>query len=190
MNDTITITGNLAADPELRRTSQGVPVVNFRVGSSVRRFDKSEGVWNDESTNWYSVSAFRALGQNAFQSLRKGSPVVVSGRLVLRSWESNGTTRTSADIEAEAIGHDLRWGAITLERSAGDDGASSSTREDGGGDGEPWKVSGAVKEWETATPGAAEATGAPAESMSSTGSADGGSVSEPEREAAGVGGPF
>ncbi|MDE0546946.1 single-stranded DNA-binding protein [Microbacterium sp. C7(2022)] len=161
MNDTITITGNLAADPEMRRTSQGVPVVNFRVGSSVRRFDRAQGTWTDESTNWYSVSAFRGLGQNAFHSLRKGSPVVVSGRLVLRTWDANGTMRTSADIEAEAIGHDLRWGVVTMERQPATEGAAAgeaSTGENG-----EWKVEGATEEWETAALGQANESAAVAD---------------------------
>jgi single-strand DNA-binding protein len=155
MQDTITITGNVAADPELRRIGGGVTVVSFRVGSTSRRYDKSAGAWVDGETNWYSVSAFRGLGEHAYQSLRKGHPVIVSGRLTLRTWESGGTKNTSADIEADTIGHDLRWGTANFARPARSQAqatAPESSDGDGDGDGESWAVPGA-SEWDTATPG-------------------------------------
>jgi single-strand DNA-binding protein len=151
MQDTITITGNVAADPELRRIGGGVSVVSFRVGSTSRRYDKSAGAWVDGETNWYSVSAFRGLGEHAYQSLRKGHPVIVSGRLTLRTWESGGTKNTSADIEAETIGHDLRWGTANFARPARSQ-AQTEAPESREGAGESWAVP-AAAEWSTATPG-------------------------------------
>ncbi|MGZ0710695.1 single-stranded DNA-binding protein (plasmid) [Coraliomargarita sp. W4R53] len=117
MQDTITIRGNLAADPEQRRISNDVVVTSFRVGTTARHFDKTAQEWVDDDTNWFQVSAFRALGEHAFASLRKGHPVIVSGKLKLREWESASGKGMSADIEADAVGHDLRWGSTIYTRA-------------------------------------------------------------------------
>lgn len=120
MNETIvTVRGNLAADPEHRRLSDGSDVVNFRVGSTTRHFSNNEYV--DGPTSWYNVSAWRHLGLNCVESLRKGQPVVVQGRLRVRQWsdlDANGAERsgTSVNIEAITVGHDLALGTSQYRR--------------------------------------------------------------------------
>ncbi|UYO98510.1 single-stranded DNA-binding protein [Microbacterium sp. M28] len=117
MNDTITIMGFIGNDPGGNTTAGGVPVVNFRVGSSQSRYDAKTQTWIDTGTNWYNVSAYRQLAVQARASLQKGHPVIVTGRLRVRDWD-NGTARgTSLDIDAEAIGHDLRWGTSAFVRN-------------------------------------------------------------------------
>ena len=110
MIDTLTIVGRVATDPIQVQTGGGVSVTNFRLASTHRRFDPVTQAWTDAGTNWFSVAAFRQLGEHAKASLRTGDSVIVTGRLKIRNWESNGKQGTSVDIEAEAIGHDLRWG--------------------------------------------------------------------------------
>ncbi len=66
-----------------------------------------------------SVSTFRGLADHAFQSLRKGDRVVLTGRLKVRDWEAGDRKGTSVDIEADAIGHDLRLGTTKFEKDAG-----------------------------------------------------------------------
>lgn len=112
--DTITITGNVATDPEFKRTTAGLAITTFRVASGRRRYDRDTGSWTDSGTNWYTVSVFRSLADHAFASLHKGDRVILTGRLRLREWE-NGTRRgTAIEIDAEAIGHDLLWGTTTF----------------------------------------------------------------------------
>lgn len=118
MNDTITILGRVGADPTRSRTTGGVPVVNFRIASPQRRYDSKTGAWVETGTNWYSVSAFRQLAEHAKSSLRQGDGVIVMGRLKLREWENGGRKGVSADIEAETIGHDLRWGASAFVKAS------------------------------------------------------------------------
>ena len=65
MHDTVTIVGNVATDPTQGRTTGGVPVTNFRLASTHRRFDDATQTWVDVTTNWYSVAAFRQLGEHA-----------------------------------------------------------------------------------------------------------------------------
>lgn len=118
MYDTVTIVGNVATDPTQGRTTSGIPVTNFRLASTHRRFDDATQTWIDVVTNWYSVAAFRQLGEHAKASLRSGDSVIVTGRMKIRAWENNGKQGTSVDIDAEAIGHDLRWGTTAYRRSA------------------------------------------------------------------------
>ncbi len=120
MSDTITITGNVATEPEKRETTAGVAVTSFRLASKQRRFDRNTGTWVDGATNWYSVSVFRRLGEHAYLSLRRGDRIVVTGRLRLREWEAGGKRGWSAEIEADALGHDLLWGTTIFTRDASD----------------------------------------------------------------------
>ncbi|CAH0154733.1 single-stranded DNA-binding protein [Microbacterium foliorum] len=134
MHDTVTIVGNVATDPTQGRTSGGVPVTNFRLASTHRRFDEATQTWIDVGTNWYSVAAFRQLAENAKTSLRSGDSVIVTGRMKIRTWENNGKQGTSVDIDAEVIGHDLRWGTTAYRRSARSTSTPQGSRETGGSD--------------------------------------------------------
>lgn len=128
--DTITITGNVATAPERRTTASGIPVTTFRVAAGQRRFDKESEKWVESATNWYTVSAFRALGEHAYMSLHRGERVIVTGRLRLRDWETPTKRGTSAEIDADAVGHDLLWGTSVFRRfeqgAPGQTGASES----------------------------------------------------------------
>ena len=117
MSDRITVIGNIATEPEQRRTGSGIPVTSFRLASSQRYRDAQSGEWVDGTTNWYRISVFRALGENAFASLRKGQRVIVDGRLRLKEWEAGDKRGIEIEIDADAIGHDLKWGTARFQRS-------------------------------------------------------------------------
>ncbi|MGO2684165.1 MAG: single-stranded DNA-binding protein [Microbacterium sp.] len=117
MNDTVTILGRVGGDPNRGQTTTGVPVVNFRVASPQSRFDQKTQSWIETGTNWYNVSAFRQLAEHVKASLHSGDGVIITGRLKLREWESGGKKGLSADIDADAIGHDLRWGASAFAKA-------------------------------------------------------------------------
>ncbi|WP_165310976.1 single-stranded DNA-binding protein [Microbacterium protaetiae] len=161
MNDTITIMGNLAADPVQRFIGSGTTVTSFRVASSRRYLDKKTGNWVDGEPNWYQVSAFRALGEHAFTSLRKGERVIVTGRLSVRHWENEKGKGVSVEIEAEAVGHDLRWGTTKYTRVERGDQWQVPAGAAAGGEG-PGLEGQSTGEWVTAVPGA-PADGAPVE---------------------------
>lgn len=135
MNDTITILGRVGGDPNRSETSTGTPVVNFRVASPQSRFDHKTQTWIDTGTNWYTVSAFRQLAEHVKASLHSGDGVIVTGRLKLREWESGGKKGLSADIDAEAIGHDLRWGASAFAKARTGSSSRPAQTEDSVSDG-------------------------------------------------------
>lgn len=133
MQDTVTIVGNVATDPTQGQTASGIPVTNFRLASTHRRFDDATQTWVDVITNWYSVAAFRQLAENAKASLRSGDSVIVTGRIKIRSWENNGKQGTSVDIDADAIGHDLRWGTAAYRRTPRNSGIEKARDQAGQG---------------------------------------------------------
>lgn len=124
MSDHITIVGNIAGDPRHTHTPSGIPITTFRVASAPRRFDRTTEKWVDGETSWFSVSTFRALALNAAASLHRGERVIVSGRLRIRNWDTGERSGTTAEIDAEAIGHDLLWGTSRFERTGARPAAS------------------------------------------------------------------
>ncbi|MFF9123224.1 single-stranded DNA-binding protein [Streptomyces sp. NPDC014889] len=117
MNETIVCTvGNVATQPVHRELPSGASA-RFRLAVTSRYWDREKGVWTDGHTNFFTVWANRQLAANAAASLTVGDPVIVQGRLKVRSETRDGTSRTSADIDALAIGHDLARGTSAFRRT-------------------------------------------------------------------------
>jgi single-strand DNA-binding protein len=115
----VTVQGRLVADPVVKTTQDGLSFAVFRVAQSERRPVRGEpGRWADGEPSYYDVTAFRGIGTNAGRSLRKGQPVIVHGRQRIRLFErGDGSTGAKAEIDALAIGHDLRWGTSEFTRN-------------------------------------------------------------------------
>lgn len=118
MSDTVTVVGNLAEDPILKSTTTGIAVVNFRVASAQRWFDKTNEKWVEGEPNWFTVAAYRSLATHAAASLHKGDRVIVHGKLRVRHWKDGERRGTNVDIDADAVGPDLRWGVSAFTREA------------------------------------------------------------------------
>ena len=117
MTDSITLTGLVATVPHVVSTGDRVPFTSFRLASNQRYYDRKTSQWVAGETNWYTVTAFRALAVNAGASVHKGDRVIVSGRLKIRRWEAGEKNGISVDVEAESIGHDLVWGTAQYLRT-------------------------------------------------------------------------
>jgi single-strand DNA-binding protein len=106
----ITVAGNLTADPELRFTATGVPVVTFTVASTERRLDKDSGQYVDGETLFLRCNLWRQDAENLCESATKGTRIMVSGTLRQRNYEAqDGTKRTSYEVQAEEVGISLKW---------------------------------------------------------------------------------
>jgi single-strand DNA-binding protein len=116
MNDTITLTGLVATTPKHVVTSEKVNVTSFRLAATQRRFDTETQKWVDAETNWYTVTAFRDLAVNVVGSIVKGQRILVTGRLHVRAWSTDEKSGTNVEVEAETLGHDLRWGDAQFTR--------------------------------------------------------------------------
>ncbi|MBO5557108.1 MAG: single-stranded DNA-binding protein [Oscillospiraceae bacterium] len=97
----IVIMGRLTRDPELRYTQSQVPVASFTVAVD-RDFGGRDG--GERQTDFIDVSAWRSTGEFVSKYFRKGSMVVVSGRLQSRKWQDrDGNNRTSWEINADNV---------------------------------------------------------------------------------------
>ena len=110
----VTVVGNLLTDVDNHRLNDGTVVANFRVASKERRFDRSGGTWVDGDRLYIDVRCWRGLAQNAFESLKKGDPVVVTGRIFTRNYEHQGQSRTSTTLEARSVAADLAHCTVVL----------------------------------------------------------------------------
>lgn len=119
MTDQLAVTGVVATEPRVFTTSTGTVITSFRLASSQRTFDRKTNEWRDLGSNWYTVSCFRALAEHVAASVKKGERVLVSGKLRIKTWTSDGREGTSVDIDADAVGHDLLWGTSTFTRAVG-----------------------------------------------------------------------
>lgn len=117
-NDTIiTINGGLADDPTLRFTASGAAVVNFRVLSTPRSFDRTTNEWKKGVTTGWNCSAWRQLAENIAESLTKGSQVIVQGRVVTRHFDTKeGEKRTVIELEVDEIGPSLRYATAKVAK--------------------------------------------------------------------------
>jgi single-strand DNA-binding protein len=113
----ITIRGWLGADVTLREVGE-VPVASFRLACTPRKFNRRTETWSEGLTQWYTVTAWRALAQNCAASLRRGDPVVVHGRLETRTYvNANDVEVLSFEIDAVHVGHDLSRGTSAFTRA-------------------------------------------------------------------------
>ncbi|HET6710953.1 single-stranded DNA-binding protein [Amycolatopsis sp.] len=130
---TVTVVGNLTADPELRFTPAGSAVANFTVASTPRVFDRESGAWRDSDPLFLRCSLWREYAENAAESLVRGTRVVVHGRLRQRSYETKeGEKRTVVELEVDEIGPSLRYATAKVtkvSRATGGEGSSSWTPE-------------------------------------------------------------
>lgn len=116
----VTVTGNVATDPRLRALPDGQQVTNFRVVSTERKFDRERQEWVDGDQFSANVACWRRLAEGVAVSLSKGDPVVITGRVVNRTWESDGQRRWVTELVAQSVGPDLSrcTAAITRNRKA------------------------------------------------------------------------
>lgn len=96
----ITVMGRLVRDPELRRTGSGVAVASFTV--AVDRDYAAEG--QQREADFIDCVAWRQVGEFVSRYFAKGSMIVVSGRLQIRSWtDKDGAKRKTAEVVAENV---------------------------------------------------------------------------------------
>ena len=144
---TITVVGNLTADPELRFTPSGAAVANFTVASTPRIYDRQSGEWKDGEALFLRCNIWREAAENVAESLTRGARVIVTGRLKQRSFETReGEKRTVVEVEVDEVGPSLRYATAKVNkasRGGGGGGGGGSRPAPGGGGGsapadDPW----------------------------------------------------
>lgn len=133
---TITVVGNLTADPELRFTPSGAAVANFTVASTPRIYDRQSGEWKDGEALFLRCNIWREAAENVAESLTRGSRVIVTGRLKQRSFETReGEKRTVVEIEVDEIGPSLRYATAKVNKASRSGGGGGGGGFGGGGGG-------------------------------------------------------
>src|SRR5437868_2576926 len=134
---TITVVGNLTADPELRFTPSGAAVANFTVASTPRAFDRQTNEWKDGEALFLRCNVWRQAAENVAESLQKGMQVIVQGRLKQRSYETKeGEKRTVYELEVDEIGPSLKFATAKVtkaSRQGGQGGGYGGGQQQGGG---------------------------------------------------------
>jgi single-strand DNA-binding protein len=116
---TITVVGNLTADPELRFTPSGAAVANFTVASTPRIYDRQSGEWRDGEALFLRCNIWREAAENVAESLTRGARVIVTGRLKQRSFETReGEKRTVMEVEVDEIGPSLRYATAKVNKAS------------------------------------------------------------------------
>ncbi len=118
MKTQLTVRGNVATAPRRVVTDAGMVIVEFRLAATERYLNRQTQEWEDGTTSWYTVTAFRRLAENIFRSFSVGDPVVVSGKLTIKQWTSKDETKkgTTPEIMADTAGHDLLLGFTDFTR--------------------------------------------------------------------------
>jgi single-strand DNA-binding protein len=116
---TMTIIGNLTADPELCFTATGAPVANFTVASTPRTFNRATGEWEDGEALFMRCTIWQQAAENVAESLTRGARVVVQGRLKQRSFQTKeGEKRTVVELTVDEIGPSLRYATAEVTKNA------------------------------------------------------------------------
>ncbi|HXD28023.1 MAG TPA: single-stranded DNA-binding protein [Arthrobacter sp.] len=116
-NNFITIVGNVGTDPLTRTHANNFQVTQFRLGTDNRVKNAETGDWENKSTNWYTIKVFNQFGLNVAASIRKGQRVFVGGYAKIDQFtREDGSTGMGIEIEAQFVGHDLKFGTAQFRR--------------------------------------------------------------------------
>ncbi|AKM84039.1 TPA: single-stranded DNA-binding protein [Candidatus Campbellbacteria bacterium] len=99
----VIIIGNLTRDPELKSLPSGIQVAN--IGVATNRVWKDKDGNKQENTEFHNVVIFGRQAETTSQYLKKGSSVLIEGRLQTRSWEDKETGKKlyRTEVIAEAV---------------------------------------------------------------------------------------
>lgn len=114
----ITIVGNLTADPDLKFTQSGIPAANFTVASTPRSFDRQTNEWRDGDPLFLRCTVWRQHAEHVAESLDKGMRVIVQGNLRANQWtDKQGNRRTSYEIDVQEVGPSLRYATAQVSKA-------------------------------------------------------------------------
>ncbi|MEJ7708186.1 MAG: single-stranded DNA-binding protein [Nocardioidaceae bacterium] len=117
MTDTvISIIGHIGTDVDHRKVGSGTDLSTFRLATTPRRWDRNSRQYVDGTTSWIAVQCWRILAQHVRDSLRRGDPVIVVGKLRTEEWTKDGARNSRFVLEATAVGHDLNRGVSRFHK--------------------------------------------------------------------------
>jgi single-strand DNA-binding protein len=126
----VTVAGNLTHDPQLRSTATGTSVTTIRLAVTTRR-PTGVGTFENGETNYITCTAFGATAEHVAGSLNSGHRVLVTGRLVERSFiatrgDYEGETVRRHELVIDEIGPALRFATAVVTKAARTNAADDS----------------------------------------------------------------
>lgn len=85
LRNSVQLIGHLGADPEFKTLESGAKLAQIRIATT-EHFKNAQGEWQDD-TQWHNCTAWEQLAQRAKDYLKKGSYVLLTGRLTYRTYE-------------------------------------------------------------------------------------------------------
>jgi len=118
MSQTMTIIGNLAADPELKFTPNGKACAKFPVATS-ERYKNDKGEWESRNLTYWNVIVWDRMAENVCDSIRKGDKVIVYGKAYTVSWEDKktGEKRSRMEVTATEVAVGLSKVTASIQRT-------------------------------------------------------------------------
>jgi single-strand DNA-binding protein len=118
----VTLVGQVASDVKftLSKRPEGeddLSVARFRVASTTRKFDKAQQAWVNGDTVFATAVCFRRMAEHVTGSLKRGDPVMVHGKMQMRSWRDENRSGHELEIIATAVGHNLLFGTAMFSKS-------------------------------------------------------------------------
>ncbi len=116
MDNALIMCGNVTAEPKLRYTQGGTPVVAFDIAVN-RRWTDRETQQQKEAVTFVEVQCWRQLAENVAESVSKGQRVTVTGRLEQNNWTADdGSARSKLRIVGDDVGTSLMFGISEFKR--------------------------------------------------------------------------
>lgn len=112
----VTLVGRAGTHPQVSVGSTG-DRVNLRVVATERYFDRTANDWVDGDEFGVTVVCWRALGKAVLNTVRKGDPVIVCGRIATRRFDKNGVTQYFTEVKADFVGLDVAKSGSRFSRN-------------------------------------------------------------------------
>jgi len=109
----ITLLGNLARDPEIKYTNEGLAITDLRVAVNRKWKDKDGN--ETENVEFFNITAWNKLAENCSNDLKKGDRVIVSGRLNHRSFDTkDGKKINIMNVIADVVAASLEFNSVRI----------------------------------------------------------------------------
>lgn len=100
--NSVTLSGNLTRDIEIRTTQSGMAVGSFGIAVNDRKKNNQTGQWEDHA-NFFDCTIFGARTESLAQRIGKGTHVTISGKLRWSQWEKDGQKRSKVDVLVDDV---------------------------------------------------------------------------------------
>lgn len=109
----LTLLGNLAKDPEIKYTNDGIAIADLRLAVN-RKWKDRQG--NDmENVDFFNITVWNKLAENCSNDLKKGDRVIISGRLNNRSFDTkDGKKINIINVTADVVGASLEFNSVKI----------------------------------------------------------------------------